>query len=264
MPDRPWRHHTACEDRWVSDGVAGVVLAAGAGTRLRPLTLLRPKALCPVGNVPLVDLALERVRSAVTDVAVNVHHGRAALEEHLDGSVHRSIEEPHALGTAGALGQLRGWLDGRAALVVNADAWCPGSLGPFLEGWDGARTRLLLPGDDDLRPASRIAAAVMPWSEVDRLAAEPSGLYEVAWQPAHQRGLVEVVRHDGPFVDCGTPAQYLAANLASSGGASVVGEGAVVDGKIDRCVVWPHARVARGEALVSAIRAGRRVTVLVR
>ena len=39
---------------------AGVVLAAGLGTRLRPLTHLRPKALCPVGGVPLLDLALER------------------------------------------------------------------------------------------------------------------------------------------------------------------------------------------------------------
>ena len=41
---------------------------------------------------------------------------------------------------------------------------------------------------------------------------------------------MEVVRHDGPFVDCGTPAQYLAANLAASGGESVVEPGAVVDG----------------------------------
>jgi len=49
-------------------------------------------------------------------------------------------------------------------------------------------------------------------------------------------GVLDVVRHDGPFVDCGTPAQYLEANLASSGGASVVGDGAVVAGSIDRCV----------------------------
>src|SRR5687767_16032024 len=95
------------------DGVAGVVLAAGRGTRLRPLTGLRPKALCPVGNVPLVDLALERVRPAVTAVAVNLHHGRDALDAHLAGDVHRSVEEDEPLGTAGALGQLRGWIDGR-------------------------------------------------------------------------------------------------------------------------------------------------------
>ena len=45
----------------MTDSVAGVVLAAGHGRRLRPLTRSAPKALCPVGNVPLVDLAMERL-----------------------------------------------------------------------------------------------------------------------------------------------------------------------------------------------------------
>jgi NDP-sugar pyrophosphorylase family protein len=60
----------------MADSLAGVVLAAGAGTRLRPLTDLRPKALCPVGDRPLVDWAIEAVGDAVERVAVNVHHGR--------------------------------------------------------------------------------------------------------------------------------------------------------------------------------------------
>ena len=75
--------------------LAAVVLAAGAGTRLRPLTWLRPKALCPVENVPLVDLAVGWARTVTGAVAVNIHHGRAALESHLVGRVHLSIEEPH-------------------------------------------------------------------------------------------------------------------------------------------------------------------------
>src|SRR5687768_4577295 len=128
----------------MTSGVAGVVLAAGAGTRLRPLTRLRPKALCPVANVPLVDLAIDRVCTAVADVAVNVHHGRAHMEAHLQGRAHLSFEEERPLGTAGAVGHLRGWLDGRGALVVNADAWCPGTLLEFVQGWDGDRVRLLL------------------------------------------------------------------------------------------------------------------------
>ena len=45
----------------MADGLAGVVLAAGGGTRLRPLTRLVPKALCPIGNVPLLDRALTRL-----------------------------------------------------------------------------------------------------------------------------------------------------------------------------------------------------------
>lgn len=245
-------------------GMVGVVLAAGLGTRLRPLTLLRPKALCPVGNVPLVDLALERVRPAVEALAVNLHHGRAALDAHLGEDVHRSVEERRPLGTAGALGHLRDWIGGRAAIVVNADAWCPGSLASFAAGWDGERIRLLLAGDDALGPASGLAAALMPWSEVVALAPEPAGLYEASWRAAQSDGRLEVVRHDGPFVDCGTPQQYLAANLAASGGASVVDPTARVEGTIDRCVVWGDAVVDRDERLSDAIRAQDRLTVLVR
>src|SRR3954471_155012 len=107
----------------MADSLAGIVLAAGAGTRLRPLTELRPKALCPVNNVPLVDLALARVAAATADMAVNAHHGRATLQTHIGDRAHLSIEEPEALGTAGALGQLRDWIDRRPVLVTNADAW---------------------------------------------------------------------------------------------------------------------------------------------
>jgi MurNAc alpha-1-phosphate uridylyltransferase len=246
------------------DDLVGVVLAAGRGTRLRPLTRLRPKALCPVGNVPLVDLALERVRPAVDAVAVNLHYGRRSIDAHLPADVHRSIEEHGPLGTAGALGHLRGWIDGRAALVVNADAWCPGSLADFADGWDGERLRLLLAGDDELRATSRLAGALMPWWAIEGLAATPSGLYEASWRAAQAEGRLEVVRHDGPFVDCGTPRAYLDANLQASGGESVVEPGAEVQGTLDRCVVWSDAVVYPGESLSCCIRARGRITVLVR
>jgi len=246
------------------DAVVGVVLAAGSGSRLRPLTSVRPKPMCPVGNVPLIDLALERVSAAVDEVTVNLHHGGDVIDAHLPRGVHRSWELAEPLGTAGALGHLRGWIDGRGALVVNADAWCPGSLAGFTADWDGERIRLLLAGDDDLRPASRVAGALLPWLDVAELAAEPSGLYEASWRPARAAGRVEVLRHDGPFVDCGTPAQYLAANLASSDGESVVEPGAVVDGALDRCVMWRDAVVEATESLSQAIRLGERTTVLVR
>src|SRR5215210_3356347 len=49
----------------MGDSLAAVVLAAGAGTRLAPLTTVRPKALCPVGGRPRVDLALDRVEAVV-------------------------------------------------------------------------------------------------------------------------------------------------------------------------------------------------------
>lgn len=240
------------------------MLAAGLGERLRPLTCLRPKALCPVANVPLVDLALARLAPCVAEVAVNAHHRRAALEAHLAGRAHCSVEAGAPLGTAGALGHLRGWLDGRAAIVVNADTWCPATVEPLLDGWDGERIRVLVAGADGLEPTSLVAGALLPWAEVATLEATPSGLYEVAWAPALAAGRLEVVRHDGPVIDCGTPAEYLRANLTANDGLSVVAEGAVVEGKVVSSVVWSGATVRAGEVLVNAIRYDRDRTVLVR
>ena len=249
-------------------GVAGVVLAAGLGTRLRPLTDLRPKALCPVANVALVDLALARIGGLCSEVAVNVHAGRAAMEEHLARAgrpVHVSVEEPEPLGTAGALGRLRPWVAGRAVLVANADAWHRFDLSRLVDGWDGERIRLLVVRDEargDFGPWRYIGSALMPSTEVEQLAPVPSGLYETSWAAAAAAGRLELVpAGDGPFFDCGRPDTYLAANLAASGGVSVIGPGAVVEGEVIRSVVWPDAVVAAGERLVECIRAGSDVTV---
>lgn len=252
----------------MADSLAGVVLAAGAGRRLAPLTRLLPKALCPVGSVPLVDLAIGRIRRHVAAVAVNLHHGRTMLEAHLGDQVHRSIEEPESLGTAGALGRLRDWIDHRPVLVTNADAWLPVDLAPFVAGWDGERIRLLVvddPARGDFGPARYCGVGLLPWAAIQDLQPVPSGLYETRWREAWGAGMLDLVEHRGPFVDCGTPADYLAANLASSGGRSVIGPGAVVDATavLERCVVWPGATVEAGERLVDAVRAGP-LTVLVR
>jgi NDP-sugar pyrophosphorylase family protein len=204
--------------------------------------------------VPLVDLAIERVAAVTPSIAVNVHHGRDALVEHLGDRVHVSIEEPEALGTAGAVGRLRDWIDGRGTVVVNADGWCEGGLEALVEGWDGERIRILVPGGGPLGPRSMIAGSLLPWAVARGIAAEPAGLYEVAWRDAVADGTLETVAFDGPFVDCGTPAAYLAANLAASGGASVIAEG----------VCWETAVVEAGEVLVDAIRFSERGTVLVR
>jgi MurNAc alpha-1-phosphate uridylyltransferase len=248
-----------------ADQLVGVVLAAGAGTRLRPLTDIRPKALCPIGHVPLVDLALRRVHRVVAEVAVNVHHGAAALVAHLDGRVHLSME-PTALGTAGALGNLRGWIDGRDVLVHNVDSWHDADLVQFAAGWDRSRPRLLTverhpPADFGTRLYAGVA--LLPWHEVAELPAAPAGLYEVSWRHRDAEDL-ELIEHDGVFFDCGTPARYLAANLAASGGGAVVGAGARVEGTVVRSVVWPGVRVWPGEELREAIRAVDGVTVLVR
>jgi N-acetyl-alpha-D-muramate 1-phosphate uridylyltransferase len=233
---------------------------------LRPLTRIRPKPLCPVANVPLVDHAVAAVQRAVLDVAVNVHHGRQLMEAHLAGRVHLSFEDDGPLGTAGAVGHLRDWLDGRGVLIVNADTWHRADLGPFVAGWDGERIRVLLGGPEGTRlgPGSLICASLLPWAEAVRLPAEPAGLYEVSWRAALDEERLEEAAHDGPVIPCDTPRDYLEANLVASGGTSVVGAGALVEGEVDQCVIWPGAHVRPEERLHRTIRAGRSLTVLVR
>jgi N-acetyl-alpha-D-muramate 1-phosphate uridylyltransferase len=253
----------------MADSLAALVLGAGAGKRLAPLTRLRPKVLCPVGGVPLVDRALSQVAAVVgagaTAVNANPAHLGGLLAEHLDGRCHLSVEVGAALGTAGAVAHLRPWLDGRAVLVVNGDTWHDADLGVLLEGWDGATVRVLVAGTiptmDD-RP--RVVGSVLPPAEVARLPEEPSGLWEVSWRHRLAEGRLEVLAADVAFVACDRPVDYLAANMARSGGTSVVGEGAEVAGRLVRSVVWPGATVAAGEILVDAVRASAGVTVLVR
>lgn len=246
-------------------GLAGVVLAAGFGRRLRPLTDLRPKALCPVGGVPLLDHALARLAPHADDLAVNAHHHADQMITHVGARAHLSVEAAEPLGTAGALGRLRSWLDGRDVLLTNADAYLAGSLDDLVSGFDGARCRLLVrevtaPGDFSAggRPVRYVGACVLPGALVGRLAPTPSGLYEVLWRDLDAQGLLDLVVTPSVVIDCGTPADYLAANLHASGGASVVGAGALVEGRLERCVVWDGAYVGRDERLVHVVRAGDR------
>lgn len=246
----------------------GVVLAAGAGQRLWPLTRTCPKALCPVDNVPLVDRALDRVEPYVDAVAVNVHHGRDQLVEHLTarpaGRVPHLAVEPVALGTAGALGALRDWIDCRSVLVHNADAYLTEPLDRLLDGWGGARCRLLVVRagrSADFGTLRYVGAALLPWTVVAGLPDRPAGLYETAWRAAERAGDLEFVETSGTAIDCGTPADYLRANLHASGGRSVIGPGAVVAGELVRSVVWPGGVVRAGERLVDSIRVGTDLTV---
>jgi MurNAc alpha-1-phosphate uridylyltransferase len=252
--------------------LVAVVLAAGAGMRLRPLTGVLPKALCPVGGVALLDLALARARAVTSEVAVNVHHGRPLMEAHLaalDEPVRVSVEEREALGTAGALGHLRDWIDGRPVLAVNVDAWHRADLSALTAGWDGERPRLLTVHEGPGRPATWNhdcygGAALLPAAGVERLPATPAGLWETWWRELTPGVDLELVRHEGPWFDCGTPGSYLAANLEASEGRSVVAPDAVVEGRIEQSVVWSGARVEAGEQLYRAIRAPGPITVLVR
>jgi N-acetyl-alpha-D-muramate 1-phosphate uridylyltransferase len=245
------------------DDLAAVVLAAGRGQRLRPLTDLSPKPLCPVANRALVDLALDRVEpftgTGPDAVAVNAHYRADAVARHVDGRAIVSIEQPVALGTAGALGRLRSWIAGRPVLVTNSDAYLPEGLAELVEGWDGRRIRLLgkdIGGPSDFGRVRYVGACLLPWPAVEQLDPEPTGLYERLWRAAAERGELDLVTTEQTAIDCGTPQDYLRANLVASHGESSIGDGAVVEGRVERCVVWPGAHVGSDEHLVEAIRAG--------
>jgi NDP-sugar pyrophosphorylase family protein len=262
--------------------LCAVILAAGEGRRLRPLTEVLPKALCPVGNVPLLDRALERVAGlglAGTDrVAVNACYLAGQVVAAVGDRAHLSVEPGSPLGTAGGVANLKDWIDGRAVLVGNADAYLSSAVGAFLDGWDGERVRLLgtRTGTPEFGPYRFAGFSLLPWKLVAALAVEPSELVRVAWRPAERDGRLEVVEYPGTFFDCGTPADYLAANLHAARGrnlvapdatiagpieAAVVGAGAVVRGALTRSVVWPDGYVETGEHLIDAIRVGRELTV---
>jgi mannose-1-phosphate guanylyltransferase len=104
-----------------------MILAAGLGTRLLPLTSRRPKPLVPVGNRPIIDHTINWLKAnGVDEIIVNVHHHREQMGHYLDGGrpfgmkIHIS-EEPEILGTGGGLQKTRWFWDREPFIVVNGD-----------------------------------------------------------------------------------------------------------------------------------------------
>lgn len=102
-----------------------MILAAGYGTRLWPLTLDRAKPALPFMGRPLVGYVAEYLaRFGCDEIIVNLHHRpesvRAALGDGSDFGVRLSyIEEPEILGTSGAIDNARAYLEGDTFIVVN-------------------------------------------------------------------------------------------------------------------------------------------------
>ena len=104
-----------------------MVLAAGLGLRMRPLTLLRAKPVLPVLNRPLLHWTMERLATAgVTHVVVNLHHLPETITTVLGtgrrfGLVIRYSDEPILLGTGGGPRAVRDLFGDEPLLVVNGD-----------------------------------------------------------------------------------------------------------------------------------------------
>ena len=106
-----------------------MILAAGLGTRLRPLSLVRPKVLTPVGGLSILDFWVRRLHHAGFEaVVINAHH----LQEQLVAAVHgktwpipvRVQVEPALLGTGGGIANVLPFFQGEPFLVINGDILC--------------------------------------------------------------------------------------------------------------------------------------------
>src|SRR5215470_4807101 len=110
--------------------IRAVVLAAGLGTRLRPLTDLTPKPLLPVRGVPILGHTLARLAAAGCEaVAVNLHYLGDQIRKRF-GDAHAGMpltwsEEPEILGTLGALHPLKEFFaPADLVLLINGDSLC--------------------------------------------------------------------------------------------------------------------------------------------
>lgn len=126
------------------------MLAAGFGTRMRPLTHDLPKPLMPVWNVPVIEHTLAMLRRwGVRDVLVNLHHRADRLFEYLrerpaDGLRIALSFEPAILGTGGALRKAEWFLRGGPCWVTNADVVCDLDPGALLRAYRPRRTMAVL------------------------------------------------------------------------------------------------------------------------
>lgn len=130
-----------------------MVLAAGLGTRMRPLTNDRPKALVEVGGKALVDHVLDRLHEAGVETAVvNVHHFADQMESHLAGRADPKVliadERAELLDSGGGIKHALHLLGSDPILVGNIDSlWIEGAepaLETLKKAWDPAPMDILL------------------------------------------------------------------------------------------------------------------------
>jgi len=115
-------------------GLRGMILAAGYGTRLAPVTDHIPKPLLPVGGRPLLDLIIDGLdRTGIREIGVNTHHLGSMVEKHVDGRPDTNrftlFPETEILGTGGALDGAREFLTGSENFLLhNGDVLCDADL----------------------------------------------------------------------------------------------------------------------------------------
>jgi NDP-sugar pyrophosphorylase family protein len=267
-----------------------LVLTAGFGARLDPLTRLVAKPVVPVAGRALVERVLAWLnREGVRDVLLNLHARPESVAAvvgdgaHLGLRVRYSWEQP-LLGSAGGPRHALPLLDSASFLIVNGDTLCDFPLAPMIAAHlasgaevtlavipnpapdryngvvidEGDRVRAFVPkGQADGTwhfVGVQVANAAVFAGLADGVPAETvSGLYR------HRlaSGGIRAWRADTSFLDVGTPRDYLHAALSLAGG-SVVEPGSTVDpsARVARSVVWPGARIGAHVTLEDCVVAG--------
>lgn len=218
-----------------------MLMAAGLGKRMRPLTATRPKPLVKVAGKALMDHALDRLEAGgIRKVVVNVHYLADTVEAHLrarKGPVHFAIsdERTKLLETGGGLMHAKALLGEEPIVCANSDnLWIDGpeeTLGMMQRLWDPARMDALLllvpqayaychkgPGDfhmdADGRLSRRKPAYVAPfvYTGVQIISPTmfrdpPSDVFStnIFWNRAIEAGRLYGVSHQGLWFDVGTP-----------------------------------------------------------
>ena len=114
-----------------------LLLAAGLGTRLKPLTDIWPKCLMPVQNRPLLEYWLAALKAiGIEQVLVNTHHHADEVAKFLDREQYSGwvevSQEKKLLGTAKTLSVNADFFCGHRVLLIHADNWCPCDLSEFI------------------------------------------------------------------------------------------------------------------------------------
>ena len=227
-----------------------MVLAAGLGTRLRPVTANKPKPLVAVGGRTLIDRALDRLADdGITTAVVNLHYRGDMIEAHLQNRPRPRVvfnREPVLLDTGGGIAAVLPLLGERPFFTVNSDvfwlngpttalarlgaAWDDEAMDGLLMmhstveafGYDGLGDFVVDPfGRLSRRPQKEVSATLFTGVQIlhPRLFADaPRGAFSlnVLWDRAIEAGRLYGMVHDGEWFHVGTPEGLAAAEAYRS------------------------------------------------